>query len=309
MSIQEKFTEYEVWHDEYRCSDSKAYVHGILLIPTNKKKKLIEILKKLRKTFNYKLYKKKGFSGSLKTKAKSEFLRNKLLVAVSALNSKDNYEIKLYKVNNKARWERKYIPFLEEYGDDPFGARFGMLVVPNNHKDMLSMDYSRKVELTLRFCLKGVCHWSFGPEKPIKIKEIYFDGNEHHGQNYYIDHIMGMNDWREYIEINPAEINIDDRQRDQRSDETALIIDFVDAIVGSLYNKTYSFRKDKCGALNPLDDIIERLETGKIQKNKNGRWYKAISVSEVYLTGSEEHPFEFRPFEFQKNSNQLALEI
>ena len=41
--------EYEMWHDEYKCPNSGAYVHGILLIPCNRKKEIIKILGDLRK--------------------------------------------------------------------------------------------------------------------------------------------------------------------------------------------------------------------------------------------------------------------
>ena len=224
--------EYEMWHDEYKCPNSGAYVHGILLIPCNRKKEIIEILGDLRKEFDYGKDIKCGFAGSLGSNKKSQLLRNQLLLASHFIKTKRTDSVGLCHVDGRMKYTRKYKPFMKVLGNKPFRLKAGLLIVPDNHSEMFGIDYSAKVETTLRFGFKGLCHWAFNNQRPITIKKLFFDGYEHHKRGIDINKIIGRKEWNKYVEINPEEVEIDDRHRKDREDSSALIMDLVDSMVG-----------------------------------------------------------------------------
>lgn len=298
-----------MWHDEYKCPDTGAYVHGILLLPINRKTEIISILENLRKGFGYQKKEKHGFASSLRVDKPAQFLRNHLSIGTHLLSVKSIPDTKLCYANGKMRYTKDYDNFMSIPGHNPFCLKLGLLVVPNNHVDMLCSDYSTKIETTLRFGLKGLCHWAFNKDNPINIQKFYFDGNEHHKREFDIDRIIGKKEWRDYIKIDSDKITIDDRHRKERGGQTALMMDFLDAMIGGLYNKTYTSREDKYHALYPLEEIVDRLMSGKTNKQVNSKWYKAITMSEVYLTDNEEQPFDFRPFQFKQEISQYSFGI
>lgn len=293
-----------MWHDEYKCPVNGSYVHGVLLIPVDRKREIVAYLEKTREVFGYKPEQKIGYSGSLDTDKRAEFLRNNLSLAAHALKVKIDPPQNLYKVDGKMRYEKTYEPFVTIPGDKPFNLKSGLLVVPDNHADMSGWSYSTKVEITLRFCIKGLCHWAFDEKKPVNITKLVFDGIEHHGRDFYLERIIGRNEWRRYVEICPVEI--DDRQRDARKDETAYLMDFTDMILGSFYNKLYFPEKKNHSAFSPIDPIIERMKNGNAGKQVNSKWYKSVTVSELRIKDGK---FDFHPIEFYQSPMQLNLGI
>jgi hypothetical protein len=248
---------------------------------------------------------KKGFGGALGDEKRANFLRNKLEFGKDLLNVKTGGRVDFFHIDGKFKYQKDYKPFKTIVRELPFGCKLGILVIPENHKDMSGESYSNKVETTMRFCFKGLLHWAFQKEN-IKIVKIYFDGAEHHGRCYDLSRIT-KDGFRKNITID-ENLSIDERQRRDRKDDTAIIIDLIDVLVGCLYNKLYVKKtNDTHKALIPFDEIIDRLKKGHTEKQVNSRWYKAITVSEMYLTGDEEFPFDFRTVQFAKNPNQLSL--
>jgi len=300
-----KYKEYEIWHDEYKDPETGAYTHGVLLLPTSVKSEVIKHLKELRDEFGYSHTSKKGFGGSLRNKKRANFLRNKLEFGKDLLNVKIGNKIDFFHINGKFKYLKEYKPFKTIVRELPFGCKLGILVIQKNHKDMSGESYSNKIETTMRFCFKGLLHWAFQKEN-IKIVKMYFDGMEHHGRCYDISRII-KGGFRNNIKINESLI-IDERQRKDRKDDTAIIIDLIDALVGCLYNKLYTKKiNDKHKALIPFDEIIDRLRKGHTEKQINSRWYKSLVVSEMHLTEDEEPHFDFRTIQFAKNPNQPSL--
>lgn len=297
---------YEMWHDEYRDNQSGAFVHGILLLPEDRKKEILSFLRALRYEFIFTPSTKKGFSGSLRNEKSARFLRNQLSLGIHFLKVKPEASLLLINADGKMRYEKGYTPFLEVPGDDPYCAKLGLLVVHNNHADMFGHDYAAKVELTLRFALKGLCHWAF-KNNPVKINNLYFDGSEHHHRDFYIDRIAGPQKWQPNVVFDPSEIQVDDRHRNQRTGDSALIMDLIDSMLGGLFNLLYADREDPYSGLVPLSGIKDRITVGELNKNNNSRWYKAAMVSEVCLT--ESNNFDFRPFSERINPYQETLGI
>jgi hypothetical protein len=301
------FTSYEIWHDEYHCSATGAYVHGILLLPHERKDEIVDYLRLLREEFNELYTAKRGFAGSLKTEKRARFLRHQLALGTHFLSTKEQAPLPLVNADPGMRDRGDYSPFLEVPGDVPFDVKLGVLVVPENHADMFGADYSVKVETTLRFAIKGLCHWAFNKEKPIEVQAIYFDGTEHHGRDYYLHRIIGRENWASHVRFIPGEVTIDSRHRNERTDETAPIMDLIDAMLGGLYNAIYLNPQDPYQALAPLSELKERLEDGRVQYQRNSRWFKAVSLSEVYTINDERISFAFTPLDQQQSPEQGTL--
>jgi hypothetical protein len=312
--MPEEIREYEMWHDEYQCSENGFYIHGILLIPVDKRQDIANILERIRSQFGYGPEDKCGFAGSLGSNLKSQLLRNHLKAGSRFLHVKPAYnDTHFYQLDGKGKYDatqgEKPTPFISISEDDLFGVKIGMLIISDNHSGMYGRDHAEKIETTLRFGLKGLCHFCFDNTNPVVIKKIYFDGYEHYQRSLDLNKIVGTKDWREYIKIDVSDIIIDPRHRADRADETALFIDFVDVMVGGMYNKIYSVRDDSNNVLQPLGDIEDRLRNGTILKNKNSRWSKSITVSEMCLTLDPDNPFKFNSAEFPENPNQKSFDL
>lgn len=291
-----------MWHDEYKCADTKRYIHGILLIPVDKKSELIDILRNIRKEFTIDEKQKQGYAGSLKSRNKAKFLRNHFAV-LSHILIRDyaDKETKLYNENGRMEYEKSYESFYKLVGC--FDIKLGLLIVENNHADMFGRDHSSKVETTLRFGLKGLAHIAFDDTSPVQINNFYFDGIEHHKRQFDFNQIIGQKDWNTYVSVSDNPV-IDDRHRDKRNADTGMIMDLVDMAVGGFYNKLFNDINDEYGVFMPLNEIIERLQTGLIIKNKNSRWHKAITVSNLHVVNNE---LQFVPMEYKVNNSQQRL--
>lgn len=296
--------DYEILHDEYQDPDTGVFAHGILLMPVSQRDEIIAHLEELRKEFGYSNLTKRGFGGSLKDNKRSQFLRNQLAFGAHLLKVKVGDFVKFYKVTGRMLAEKKYKHFKTISNESPFNCKFGMLVIPDNHADMLEKDYSAKIELTLRFCIKGLCNWAFDERNKIKINKLYLDGFKHHKRGYDYGKILrGVSD-KNYVAI-AKPLHVNKTQRDKRQDDTGPLMDLNDAMVGGIYNKIYNNLQDRYGALCGVDDVVERLKRGDNNKQVNSRWYKAITVSELYLT--KEERFDFRPLEFRVDPSQNTL--
>lgn len=285
---------YEIWHDE--CKKS-GYFHGVLLVPTDKKKQIICLLRKIRREHKYNDNDNIKFSGCLKKPEVGKFISNnlRLFSHIIKTNSKDG--TKLFNRTGKDIYEKKFDPFLEITGS--FGCRFGLLKIVNieNTLDYFK-NYRKKVETTFRFVIKGCCHGMFDEQTPIKLVKFYFDGKDHYNGNLDINRLT-KGEWRSYCEVN-SNIPIDDRAMKQRDDETKLIMNLVDNVVGA-WSALLNQEKDPNNVLYPLKDIHNRLQKKLIFANKKSSWYRSISFSEFSIVDGVVFTSLFR------NQNQMEL--
>ncbi len=273
------YREYEIWHDE---SKEGGYHHGILLIPIDKKFEILNFLKKIRDEYGFSHSQKIKFAGSLKKSINRRCISNQLSLFSHIIKSQkikdDNLITRLCNPTEKNRYTKEYSHFLEISG--LFDCRFGLLKIEDNFKALHFNNYAKKVEKTFNFILKACCHGMFSKNNPIEITKFYFDGDEHHGGKIDLSNIINGN-FRDYIKIDNY-IDIDSRHRDERNDETAIIIDFVDVIVGAWRHKLNN-ESDKMDILKPISEIYDRLVNNMIFLNKNSKWYKSISLSEFKI--------------------------
>lgn len=278
-----KYRKYEIWHDE---SKEGSYHHGILMIPVDKKEGLIDLLKKVRDEYKFSYSQPIKFAGSLKKSKTRRCVSNHLSVFSHIIQTQkikgDNLVTKLYNPTEKYKYDREYSHFLEING--LFDCRFGLLKIADNFETLNSDTYARKVETTFSFILKGCCHGMFDKDNPIEIIKFYFDGDRHHGGKIDLSKIITGN-LRDYIKIN-NEVFIDSRHRKERDEETGMIIDFIDNIVGAWRYKLND-GIDENNILYPISEIHGRLIKNLIFSNKNSRWYKSISLSELKMDGDD----------------------
>jgi len=272
------YRKYEVWHDE---SKEGGYHHGLLFIPVDKKEEIIKLLKKIRKEYNIEYNHDFKFAGSLKKKFNSQVINNFLSVFAHIIKCRINYKkniypIKILKNNGPYRGGVETILELEEL----FECKFALLRIKDNMNSMYFDTYAKKVETTFRFVLKSCCHSMFNNENPIEIIKFYFDGDEHHGKKIDISNLI-KGEVKEHIKIN-KNIDIDSRQINQRDDDTKILMNFVDNIIGSC-RSILNDESDENNALFPLREIHERLKDNLLILNENSEWYKSISFSDLVI--------------------------
>jgi len=292
-----EYRKYEIWHDE---SKENGYHHGLLFVPLDKRKRIIELLKKIRSKYSIPHDQKIKFAGSIKRQKIGWVVSNNLaLFSHITKTNKYNVSTKIYNLSQKNK-HKNYQDFLEVMGS--FGCHFGLLkIIEDNLKSLCFNTYAKKVETTFNFALRGCCHGMFNIRNPIEIIKFYFDGEKHYNDSINLARIA-KGKLRDYIKIS-NNISIDARQRNERRDDTGIMIDFVDNIIGAFRAKLNN-QEDKNHVLHPLSDIYKRLFENKIFSNYNSRWYKSISFSELtvnHKTGCINFPDIF------KNPNQKEL--
>jgi hypothetical protein len=260
--------DYEIYHDEYRGTDlENEYWHGILFIPANKRKDIIELLTIIRKEHNISIKKDIKFAGSLKNKNQGSVIKNNLSLFKHLLIVHEEKEnTKLFNRNKKDVHEKKFDPFLEISGF--FGCKFILLHVPDNHSGFTKypLSYSERVETSFRFAFKGGLHLFFSETNSINITKFYFDGNEHHGRKIDLNRIK-KGKFRRYVSFSNI-CSIDDRQMKDRDTNSRILISFIDNIIGAWSAKLKN-TSDKNSVLYPLNDLESRLKKQLIIKNKN----------------------------------------
>jgi len=263
---------YEIYHDE---SKEGGFHHGILLIPEDRRNNIIQCLKliriahKVNKDINIK------YAGCFSKKKIGHMVRSNLALFSHAIQSKCK-NTPLYNITEREKHTGVFQCFHEL--NDSFDCRFGLLRIEDNFEGFGSKTYKEKVELTMKFLIKGCCHAMFDENHPIEIVKAYFDGDEHHGDDIDINAIF-KTDFRKYIMI-ADKLKVDSRHIKQRKDDTLLLMNLVDNVVGG-FRSILNRESDKTNILAPLKEIYQRISQNKIFANKNGRWYKSICFSEL----------------------------
>jgi len=296
-----EYRKYEIWHDEHRGDDKvNEYWHGIFFVPVNKKKEIIKFLKKIRDEHKYDYQQNIKFAGSLKAgrTKKAGVVKNHLdLFSHLLIVREDKAKTQLFNYNQKQKHEKKPVPFITI--KEVFNCKFVLFYVPDNHKSFnkYSMDYASRVETTFRFGFRGGAHYLFSKQNPIKIVKLYFDGYEHYGRHIDKKRIL-KGELRKYCKVSNG-CGIDDRQIKDRDEDSRIMINFVDIILGAWVAKIKGL-DDPNQVLYSLNPIYERLLNNKIVKNQNSRWHKSMAVSKLKIINGEIQFPDFFQNKFQK---------
>ena len=175
-------TTYELYHDE---SMENGYWHGMLLVPIEKKDKMLEALDKARNCTGY--YEPISL--------KSVHKKNRIFSCANAwvhigcgfLRSRSknqSYPIRLGYENGK--------PITLSLENDEIGAKFILFRERDNHQKMKGYpDSPSKIETTIRFALKGGLHYLGSDENSIHIEKMHFDGHKHYLRSLDKKRIVG----------------------------------------------------------------------------------------------------------------------
>lgn len=293
--------EYEVYHDEYKGNDKvDEYWHGLYFVPKNKRNTLVQDLKEVRDEYKIPHHKDFKFAGSLKSQPASRFLTQNLSIFKHSLIVRDDRATtELINFDKGRIFRKEFEPYKILRGT--YGCKFVLLKIPCNHKGMDSSNfsYADRVEKTFRFAFKSGAHGLFNEN--IKFVKFYFDGNEHHGRGIDINEIT-KGPWREHISF-ADNICIDDRQITNRDTDSKLMINLVDNIIGSLASKINQV-EDPRRTLSIYDDLLDRVQSQQIITNKNGRWYKSISLSQMF---TKDDGFDFKNIFHHPEQGVLGL--
>lgn len=275
--------EYDLYHDE---SQEEGYWHGVLFIPEKWIDEIVGFLKTIRKLNGYKNNQKLQFKN---LKGKGKKFR-------AILMSLQLFELILRRsIKSHIRDNSIYCPRTKKEGIDcqivlsvkkVYDIKFRLLKIKNAHKDMENYrDHASKIETTFRFALKGGCHFVFNRDNPICVKKVIFDGYKHYQRSIDEKRIVKNlpSEFREYCTIH-KDFSVDDRQIEDRKDDSFILMNFIDNIVGAwrcLISKKYNkYEKEVIG---PLRGLFDRWQEGKIIQNPNSRWLRCFSLSECSL--------------------------
>lgn len=288
-----EYKKYEIWHDE---SKEGGYYHGILFVPVDKRNRIIELLKLIRDKYGYSHDANIKFAGCLGKTKLGRFISNNLSLFSHIIKTSIKTRTGICCADGKEKYFKNYSNFLNI--NEFFGCYFGLLKIEDNLASLQCDTYAKKIELTFNFILKGCGHGMF-KDNPIEIVKFYFDGYEHHLGGIDLNNIA-RGKFREYCKI-ADNIGIDSKKVSERKDDTRLMINFIDYIIGawrSLLNK----ERDNNNVLSPISGLHDRLMENKIFSNKNSEWYRSISLSELCVDDDKiRFPNIFR------NSNQGKL--
>lgn len=142
---------YELYHDESKVN---GYWHGMLLIPKDKKKLILQYLELARKNVGYKY--PLGIKNVKKRNRVFKTAYAWVQIGVCALRSRAKFVTYPIYLGKEERGNCCY----DRMPDDFIGAKFILFREREAHQDMLGYpDHSSKVETTFRMGLKGGLHF------------------------------------------------------------------------------------------------------------------------------------------------------
>lgn len=295
--------DYEVYHDE---SQVGGYWHGILLVPSTSRQRLLDLLGAARSTTNY--------SHPLSIKSVKNLGRvfdcSKawLTIAVAAMVSKSSSRpVPVYFGKSARRGS--------EYGlvSDHLSVKFVLFCERDKLQKMTGYpDHGSKVETTLRMGLKGGMHFLGSHDNPIAVERIHLDGHAHYhrrvSKSRLSDRLVGL---REYCSVSGRPDLIDDgpsdhRKPDSQPHDDCQLLQLTDLLVGAFRIGIRGTTKDLHRRLAfPVGSLLQRYAQGE-SRMANSRWNNSFTMSQCYL---DQGKWRFQPLECVPDVNygQLTL--
>jgi hypothetical protein len=280
---------FELYHDE---SMENGYWHGMLLVPTSQKGKLIEYLDNAR---NFNKYHAPIGIKRIKKKNRVYLTADAWIqIAVGFLRS--NSKGKKYPLFLGKSQKGKKI--YEHLPNSCVGVKFILFREVDAHRKMgFYTDHASKIETTFRMGLKGGLHFLGSPNLLIEIEKMHFDGHEHYARHLDKSRIVGrLLGLRSYCSIRESNEIIDDRSSDHRkldsqSYEDCQLLQLTDLLVGGFRTLLGEKTRDIHLELSrPIKQIIVRQKEGYARMS-NSRWFGSFCASQCYL-GDGQWKFE-----------------
>lgn len=296
-----KVVEYELFHDE---SKEEGFWHGMLLVPTVHKEKLVKYLTQSREYLNYdapigiKKVKKYGRIFNL--------ARSWVHIGVAAMASSIKGAPIPYYTGKREDGDNS-----KDIFPDLIGTKFIIFLERDSFTKMSgSLDYGGKFETTFRMGFKGGLHFFGSDEEPIHIKKMHFDGHEHYqrriNRNRIINRLYGL---RDYCKV----ANKKDLINDNSSDHTkkncqayadCQLLQLTDLMIGCFRSILGKPTKDiHIELAQPVRAIVERYKEG-YARMQNSKWRNSFCISQCYLDDSDRWKFEPIQFEVSNDNYQ-----
>ncbi len=302
---------YDIYHDE---SQENGFWHGILLVPQNTRKQLLNYLETIRRETNYNS--PITFKGLKQKGRRSECIRMWIEVGINALiqdlKGKGYPKIHLRQKTYSKSEKRQATDFFEIIRmEEPIKAKFILFRERDCHKTMESTwfpDHAAKIETTFRFGLKGGLHLLFDENESAHITSIHFDGCEHYKRRIDKRRVVyklreGL---RDYCRI---EDNIDDRtskhnKNDSQDYDDCQLLQLTDLLIGAFRTALSTAKNDIQREVSWMArDLVQKWREGPARM-KNSRWYKGFCISECYL---EKGKWQFNNLIADVNLNEEPL--
>lgn len=281
--------DYELYHDE---SLEFGYWHGMLLVPTDKKREFYEWLIRARETTGY----------SVKLGIKKVERPGKIFRCASAWAQ---ISLSCLRSNTKGRVvpvclgrDKKGKPSLAFVNSS--GMKFILLREREAHHDLTGYpDYGSKVETTFRFGIKGGMHFLGSEENTINVTKIHFDGHQHYRRKVDRDRIVNrLYNLRGYCSVSVRSDLIDDRHSDHekpgsQEEDDCQFLQLTDILIGC-FRTAYGYKtKDIHVELAlPVKKLIVDEYTKGYARMSNSRWRNSFMLSQCYL---EDGKWKFEP--------------
>jgi len=298
-------TTYELYHDE---SMENGYWHGMLLVPIEKKDKMLEALDKARNCTGY--YEPISL--------KSVHKKNRIFSCANAwvhigcgfLRSRSknqSYPIRLGYENGK--------PITLSLENDEIGAKFILFRERDNHQKMKGYpDSPSKIETTIRFALKGGLHYLGSDENSIHIEKMHFDGHKHYLRSLDKKRIVGrLNGLRNYCSISNREDLIDDNssnhnlKEDVQSYGDCQFLQLTDLLIGSFRTALGVVTRDLHKKISHFPKTLLADYNKGYVRMRYSRWQNSFWVSECFLGDEGNWHFENINFLNLPKEEQLNL--
>ena len=295
--------DYEIYHDE---SKEHGYWHGILLVPTTSKSRIIEHLKQVREHTGY--HAPLSLKG-IKTFGKifdcaEAWLDFAIGSMITKFNSKYPHQIC---TGEKVRGQKQLAIFEKLVQGYPLGVKFILFRDRDQFKDMYDLlDHGGKFETSFRIAVKSGLHYLFSGDNHARIVKMHFDGHEHFGRN--IDHerivgrCKGLRDYCQFKENCPIEDGSSDhRKKPSKEYDNCQLLQLTDLLVGSFRTAFGFFGKGKIreqGLLaKPFKELVRRYKQG-YARMQNSRWRNSFCLSESFI---ENGKWQFQGLEYAES--------
>lgn len=279
--------QYDVYHDE---SKEGGYWHGMLLVPSSTRGRLLEHLGRAREAAD--IHSSLGIKG-LKKRNGGRFrcIRAWISIAVASLcQSMKAGGCQVYTGSEDPECAMDVV-------DSLIGAKFILFRVRDGHRTLtLLSDYAAKVETTFRMGLKGGLNLFANTGSVIEISSLHFDGHRHYQRRLDKKRIVGR--------IGPVNSKIhlardlpiwdesgDHNRPDSQPYSDCQLLQLTDLLVGGFRTVLGDAKNEAQAEVSyPLRSLAERWNRGPARM-RNSRWHGGFCISECYLDETDNWQF------------------
>jgi len=286
---------YDIYHDE---SKEESYWHGFLFVPRSQRSYILELLNKARqntKYFNEISYKK------IKSYTKWNHETSIIIYSWTSVGVALLQQRKLLKLpvpiylGGKPRSQRKYQLKLNKL----VKCRFVIFKERDKHRKMFSsMSELECIETTFRMGIASGSHRLFNSGDPIKIGNVFIDGDEQYigqfGRTFDANRSLKRfatqsRDYVSFIEdskLIPQKSNHKKKEKDQNIDDSYLL-QLCDILIGGI--RFHSYCPDSKNIKYKISETCKYLlehDQENIVRMKESRFYNGFVLNEAWIENS-----------------------